>query len=266
MLTSSSVSVRWRALAVASCLGLLAAACGDDDDNASSSETTTTDAGTPAEGEGTSADVDEYCAAVEELDSGDGPPTEEQLLELKELRPDEIGEETDAVVDAFVAAEGDIGAIFSDPDLVEKFEAMEEHDAEVCGIEVSEEDEPDTEAAEGAEIIPVTAVDFEFQGIPSEIAAGPVAFEFTNEGDAAHEMAIFKLGEGVVLDDLLASEDEATDEEAQEAGGTFAPPGEGGVFANTDLEPGDYAVVCFIPGPDGKAHYELGMKTTFVVS
>ena len=33
-----------------------------------------------------------------------------------------------------------------------------------------------------------------------------------------------------------------------------------------DLEPGTYALVCFIPGPGGEAHYELGMKTTFTVS
>ena len=33
-----------------------------------------------------------------------------------------------------------------------------------------------------------------------------------------------------------------------------------------ELTPGTYAVVCFIPGPEGKAHHELGMKTTFTVS
>lgn len=208
----------------------------------------------------------EYCDAVEELDSQDGPPTVEQVQELKELRPDSIGEETDMVVDAFVEADGDIGVIFSDPELSAAFEAMEAHDAEICGFEVSEDEEPDTEAAEGAEVIPVTAVDFAFEGIPAEINAGPIAFEFANEGEAAHELVLFKLGEGVDLDELLASEEDPSEEEAQEAGGTFTPPGGEVTYANTELEPGTYAAVCFIPGPEGKPHYELGMKTTFTVT
>ena len=250
MSSASPVSTRLRALGVVSCLALVAAACGDDDD------------------ESASGDVEVYCSLMEELDSQDGPPTEEQLLQLKEIRPEAIGEDTDAVADAFIAAEGDVGKVFSDPEMEARFERMEVHDAEVCGFEnddEGEEEEPDTEAAEGAEVIPVTAVDYEFQGIPANVPAGPVAFEFTNDGEAAHEMAILKLGEGVDLDELLASEEAPSDEEAQEAGGTFAPPGEGGVYANVDLEPGTYAVVCFIPGPEGKPHYELGMKTTFEV-
>lgn len=212
---------------------------------------------------------EEYCAAVEELDGQDGPPTEDQLLNLKEIRPDSIGEETDMVADAFIAAGGDMGAVFSDPAVEEAFTAMEEHDAEVCGFETEGEgeDEVATEPLEGAEVIPVTGIDFEFEGIPSEVPAGDVSFEFTNEGEAAHEMVVFKLGEGVDLDGLLASDEEPSEEDAQDIGFTFAPPGEGGVYLNAEgLDAGTYAVVCFIPGPEGKAHHELGMKTTFTVA
>lgn len=255
MSSTNPVSARLRMLGVASCFALVAVACGDDDDTAAGDD------------EAASASVDEYCSLMEELDSQDGPPTEEQLTRGKDLAPDAIAEDFEAVADAFIEADGDIGRIFSDPDMEVRFERMEEHDAEVCGFEPEEgdEEEPDTEAAEGAEVIPVTAVDFAFEGIPAEVSAGPVAFEFTNEGEAAHELAIFKLGDDVDLDELLASDEEPSEEDAQEAGGTFAPPGEGGVYANTELEPGTYAVVCFIPGPEGKPHYELGMKTTFEV-
>lgn len=209
----------------------------------------------------------EYCDLIEELDSQDGPPTLEQIEELKEIRPDSVGEDTDMVADAFIAADGDIGAVFSDPAIEEAFGRMEEHDAEVCGFENEEdEDEPDTEAAEGAEVISVRAVDFAFEGFPTDIGAGPIAFEFTNEGEAAHELVLFKLGDGVDLDELLASEEEPSDDEAQEVGGTFSLPGGEVTYANTELEPGTYAAVCFIPGPDDKAHHELGMKTTFTVT
>lgn len=211
----------------------------------------------------------EYCDFVEELDSQDGPPTNEQLERMKEIRPDAVGEDTDMVADAFIAADGDFGKVFSDPEIEEAFGRMEAHDAEVCGFETEEgeEDEVATEPLDGAEVIPVTAVDFGFEGIPSEVAAGPVSFELTNDGEAAHEMALFRLGEGVELDALLAAEEEPSDEEAQDIGFTFAAPGEGGAYLNAEeLTPGTYAVVCFIPGPEGKAHHELGMKTTFTVS
>lgn len=268
-MSRSAVSTRLRLLAAFTCLALVAVACGDDDDEAATADETTTTTAAEGEGEGDGADS-EYCQLAEEMDSQDGPPTPEQLEAIREAAPEEIKAEADFVVDAFIAAEGDFGKVFSDPAVEENLGAIEEYDAEVCGIESGGgeegEDEPETEPTEGAQVVPVTAVDFAFEGLPAEIPAGPTSFEFTNEGEAAHEMAIFKLGEGVVLDELLASEEEPSEEEAQEAGGTFAPPGEGGVYANTELEPGTYAVVCFIPGPEGKPHYDLGMKTTFTVA
>jgi uncharacterized cupredoxin-like copper-binding protein len=176
------------------------------------------------------------------------------------------------VADAFAEDDGDFGKIFSDPAIEEAFGPIEDFEDENCGREDEDDDEGDedevaTEPLEGAQVIPVTAVDYAFEGIPDTVPAGPASFELTNEGEAAHEMAMFKLGEGVQLADLLAAEEEPSEEDAQEVGGTFAPPGEGGAFLNAeDLTPGTYAVVCFIPGPEGKPHYELGMQTTFTVA
>ena len=265
-MSTSHLSTRLRLLAAFTCLSLVAVACGDDDDEAATADETTT---TAADGEAAGAETDEYCALVEEMDSGDGPPTNEQLEEIKELAPEAVAEDTEFVADAFIEADGDFGKVFSDPEVEAALGRLEEHDAEVCGFETpeNEEDEPETEPIEGAQVVPVTAVDFAFEGLPAEIPAGPTSFEFTNDGEAAHEMAVFKLGEGVDLDALLASEEEPSEEDAQEVGFTFAPPGEGGVYLNADdLQPGTYAVVCFIPGPEGKPHYELGMKTTFTVA
>lgn len=270
--TVRRISPHLRALAAASCFALLAVACGDDDDTSTATDDPAAEPASDEVGDAggefaVAPENQEYCDFVELLDGQDGPPSEEQVLQLKEIRPDSIGAETDMVVDAFVAAEGDFGKLFSQPGVEEAFGAMEEHDAEMCGFDPPEgnDDEVDTEAAEGSQVIPVTAVDFAFEGVPAEVPAGKVAFELTNTGEAAHEFVVFKLGEGVDLDALLASDEEATDDQAKDVGGTFAPPGEGGAFANTELDPGTYAVVCFIPGPEGKAHHELGMKTTFTV-
>ncbi len=341
---------RTRALAIGCALSLLVAACGDDDDVASGG-----DGDEQAAGE----DLDAYCDMIEELDSQDGPPTEEQMTEIKELRPDAIGEEIDMVADAFIEAEGDIGAVFADPEIEEAFEVIDAHDAEECGFESPEdgeggevdpefaayceasaameeadgppttetieelvglmsedivdqgqivleafeandgdvgavfsdpavgeaigaieaweaehcggggedEDDGDLEAADGAEVVPVTGVDFEFEGVPETVSAGPVAFEFTNDGDAIHEAVLFAL-DGKSVDDVIADATaafEADEDDLGELGFAFSPPGGDARYINTDLEAGEYVFICFIPGPEGKAHHELGMQQTFTV-
>ena len=271
-MSNSPVSHRLRMLAALTCLSLVAVACGDDDDEATAAgdETTTT----AAEGEGAAEGADsEYCRLAAEMDEQEAPPTIEQLEALRDVKPEEIATEIDIVVDAFVAADGDFGKAFSDPAVEENLGPIEEYEADVCGVGGDDdegeegEDEPETEPIEGAQVIPVTGVDFAFQGIPAEIPAGPTSFEFTNEGESAHEMFIARLGEGVVLDELLAADEEPTEEQAQDVGGTFSEPGGMTTYVNAeDLEPGTYAVVCFIPGPGGEPHHDLGMKTTFTVA
>ncbi len=328
-------------------MSLVVAACGDDDDVASGGD------GEQAAGE----DLDAYCDTIEELDNQDGPPTAEQMEKLKEVRPDEIGAEVDMVADAFIEADGDIGAVFADPAIEEAFGVIDAHDAEKCGFEPVEDEggevdpefaeyceasdslgedgppteedilalvdlapeaiaEPagvvadvvaanegnveaifsdpegsaaigeieawetencggeddesdgDLEAADGAEVVPVTGVDFEFQGVPESVTAGPLAFEFTNDGEAIHEAVLFALEDGQSVDDLIAEAEakfEDDEEDLGELGFAFAPPGGDARYINTELEAGEYVLICFIPGPEGKAHHELGMQQTFTV-
>ena len=266
MYSPRSASPRTRAFAVAACLALVAVACGDDDEEptAAGDETTTTEA--------TEGEESEYCRLAKELDESEEMPGIEQFEALREAAPAEISEEVNLVVDAIVAADGDLGKAFGDPAVEENIGVIEEYEADACGLggddeEGEGEEEPETEPIEGAQVVPVAGVDYAFEGIPAEIAAGPTSFEFTNEGEAAHEMFIARLGEGVVLDELLASDEEPTDEQAQDIGGTFSEPGGDVTYVNVEnLEPGTYAVLCFIPGPEGKPHFELGMKTTFTVA
>ena len=219
-----------------------------------------------------SGDIDpafaEYCAASADLDESDGPPTPEQFEELRTLAPDEIGEEVGLVVDALVASDFDFGTAFGDPEVGAAMDSIDAFETESCGKtdDGGEDDDVVTEPTPGATVVPVTAVDFAFEGVPAEVPAGPVSLAFQNKGDSAHEMAVFRIGEGFELDELLAQESEPTDEQATDVGGTFGAPGDPTSYVNGDLEAGTYALVCFIPGPEGKSHYELGMKTTFTVT
>lgn len=45
-----------------------------------------------------------------------------------------------------------------------------------------------------------------------------------------------------------------------------APGGEDDEVITFDLEPGNYAALCFIPGPDGTPHAFMGMQKEFTVS
>lgn len=217
------------------------------------------------------AEAQEYCEKAAELDEQEDFPGAEQLEALRAAAPPEIADQVGVVVDAFIAADGDVGKAFSDPTVEENLGPIEEYEAEVCGIGGGEEDEGEeeeaaTEPLEGAQVIEVSAVDFAFEGIPAEVPAGPTSFRLANDGEAAHEMFMARLGDGVDLDELLASDEEPSDEQAQDVGSTFASPGDSAFLNVEDLTAGTYAVLCFIPGPDGKSHYELGMKQTFTVS
>ena len=87
-------------------LGVLVAGCGDDDEGASD------DGG----------DVEAYCAAVAEMDGSDEAPTVEQLEAIRDVAPDEIADDIDVVVDAFIEAieSGDPEAVFADADVEER--------------------------------------------------------------------------------------------------------------------------------------------------
>lgn len=217
----------------------------------------------------------DFCNLAEEINSADAPPTPEQLESYKTLAPEEISEQATFVADAFLAAGDDVGTAFADPEVEEQLGQLEAFEAEHCGIggddEEGDDEELETEPAEGANVVEITGVDFGFEGVPSEVAAGSTAFGFTNGGESAHEMIVFQLQEGKTAEDVLALEGEddpaAAEVVAGEVGGTFGTPGsETTTYVNAEVEPGTYALLCFIPGPGGESHAELGMTATFTVA
>jgi hypothetical protein len=117
--------------------------------------------------------------------------------------------------------------------------------------------------------VDVKAKDYAFEA-PDTIDAGSVAFSFTNTSTAEdHEMALLQKADGVDLtwDELLNLPEEEARTKTKFVGATFAPPGgEGSTLAT--LEPGAYAMVCFIPvgsGEDGPPHFTQGMIHEFTV-
>jgi hypothetical protein len=116
-----------------------------------------------------------------------------------------------------------------------------------------------TDAA-GANVVTVTAGDYAFDA-PAEVPAGLTAIRLVNQGPSLHHIQLMKFEEGKTLDDFLAAmKGEAFPAWASFAGGP-APPEVGSTTTSIELlEPGNYALICFIPAEDGMPHVMKGMS------
>ena len=240
-------------------------------DTTETTETTETMGSTPSTGSSVGGEFAELCALAEEIASQEQPPSNEQLVQYQELAPEEIEDDVDAFVEALLPAEGDMVAFFNvvaEDENEAHSDAIDAWEEENCGIPHSEQDAlppgASQEIEDDAARVDVTGVDYEFQfETPTE--AGRTSFVFTNEGEEAHFLLVVKLAEGVTLQQALESDDSEGMIEGQWE--TRLAAGGGDEEAITfDLEPGNYGMACFIPGPDGTPHAFLGMVSEFTVA
>jgi len=110
-----------------------------------------------------------------------------------------------------------------------------------------------------APIVHVSGMDFSFDA-PDVIPAGLTEFRFMNKGPSLHHMQILKLEGGKTVDDLRAALANPGPPPAwvKEVGGPNAPAP--GVESNATLmlEPGNYALICFVD-IGGPPHFMKGM-------
>lgn len=123
----------------------------------------------------------------------------------------------------------------------------------------------------------ITAADFSFPD--TAIATGEQTIQVVNSGAQTHEYSIVELAEGTTVDQLRAmfTEEQPTPEPGvtpedegpppfTSAGGfgALGPGGDGYMVVN--LEPGNYALLCFFPDPaTGAPHAALGMVGSLTV-
>ena len=112
----------------------------------------------------------------------------------------------------------------------------------------------------------VTMAEFSMD-VTGAVEDGEVVFTVNNEGDFAHEMAVFRTD--LAADALPQDADGGVDEGQLEAIGRTEVFDPGTETLTLDLEAGSYALVCnivFVPDEgDAIAHYDRGMTTTFTV-
>jgi hypothetical protein len=110
-----------------------------------------------------------------------------------------------------------------------------------------------------ARVVRVSGEDFKFDA-PDVIPAGLTEFRFLNKGPAFHHMQVLRLSGGKTVDDLRAALANPGPPPAwvKEVGGPNAPSP--GIESNATmmLEPGNYALICFID-LGGPPHFMKGM-------
>jgi hypothetical protein len=110
-----------------------------------------------------------------------------------------------------------------------------------------------------ARVVRVVGRDFSFDA-PDVLPAGLTEFRFLNKGPSLHHMALLKLAAGKTVDDVRAAFAKPGPMPGwmKEVGGPNA--GAPGVESNATLmlEPGNYAIICFVD-LGGPPHFTKGM-------
>lgn len=116
-------------------------------------------------------------------------------------------------------------------------------------------------AAATPSVVTVTTGDFTFDA-PAEIPSGFTTIRLVNTGSQLHHVQLVRLANGKTAADLAAALKQSGPPPSwlSFVGGPNAPvPGGGISQAALTLEPGTYALLCLIPGPDGVPHFAKGM-------
>jgi hypothetical protein len=269
----------WKSVAVAAVAASLviasATACGDDDpDTATPSATTAADgfdsvayceASVAVESAG-EPDVDFETASPDEIATAIQTFAADTLLPLVDeaiaAAPPELDEEAQVMRSALqqLADTGDSAAVET-PEFKEAEQTVHAFDVETCGWRTVE----------------VVTRDYTFEGIPSQLPAGPTTFDMTNEGTDVHEVVVLRKNAGVTesVEQLLELPDDEVETKIQIVGVAGPVPSGEEAYVFADLAPGNYIAICFLPvgmtsmdgpPPEGQPHFMSGMVTEFTVT
>lgn len=135
---------------------------------------------------------------------------------------------------------------------------------------------PDTTATAAAttpataNVVNVTASEYKFEA-PDSTPAGLTTFTLNNNGKEMHHITLMKLDSGKTVDDLLNGIKNMKPNTPPpgwivSAGGPNAAAPGSSSSLTTVLEPGNYALVCFIPDAKGVPHVAHGMAKALKVT
>ena len=126
-----------------------------------------------------------------------------------------------------------------------------------------------TSVAAISPVITITAKDFSFDA-PDTVQAGMVTIKLMNQGPSLHHIQFIRLSDGKTVADLeqglkAAKPGAPPPPWAHDVAGPNAAVPGAESFVTEQLEPGNYALVCFIPGADHVPHVMKGMIRALTV-
>lgn len=119
---------------------------------------------------------------------------------------------------------------------------------------------PAAPAANTPNVVEISAREYAFDA-PKQIPAGLTTFRFMVNGKEPHHGIMVRLDEGKTFEDLAAAIKKPGPQPswAHLDGGMMIGDPEKGSNVTMNLMPGKYALICFIPSPDGVLHVAKGM-------
>ena len=127
----------------------------------------------------------------------------------------------------------------------------------------------DRAAPEAPRVVTVTARDYTFEA-PDTVPAGMTTFRLVNAGPELHHVQLIRLDSGRTMTDVREGLANAHAGPLPgwmvTVGGPNAPAPQAEAVATLDLQPGNYAIVCVIPSPDGTLHVMKGMARPLTVT
>jgi hypothetical protein len=229
--------------AVSVATALLLGACGDDDDdNAGSSDAAPATVADTSGAAGDQEDATGVCAPYLDLtfQFNNEPDPNAVTAALADVEANTPAELTDSVATLTAAVRQVLesgGEDFSPFETVEFLDAQIDVDGwvyENCEFDATYE---------------VTAEEYAFEGMPSEVESGLVAVKLINEGQEAHELGVARKVEGVTetWQEILELPEEEADAKVVFIGSGFAPTNGSNGYAFLDTrEGGEYVALCFI--------------------
>lgn len=245
---------------------LLAGGCSNDEDASTTTvadghhETTTstpdvTPASAPLEGDAVAAEACGHFSTLSAAMTGDPSIAGPALEMLVPSLPEELSQDGTTVVDSLRAAFDGDETVFGDPAFLDAFEQLGTAMWAGC---------------EAASRLDVTGVDYGFEGLPDEIAAGLVALRFTNGtgNDEPHELIVLQRppGDETPIEEIAEMSPDEVMADFPMTGVVFADAAEQSSASFMELPTGRYIAICTIPvggGESGDPHAAHGMVAEF---
>ncbi len=108
--------------------------------------------------------------------------------------------------------------------------------------------------------VSIQLVDYAFS-LRGPLSVGQQVIRVENTGVQPHEIALVKLASGKTIDDVLAwiQSPQGPPPIQENKGGVSALASGMEAFFEVVLEPGEYALLCFVTAPNGRSHIHHGM-------